>query len=136
MSVPPLRRTHFELSTPATSDSVRQLRRRVAEIAELAGADEDVVDDVQLCVNEALANVLLHAYESTSGALELEADVSDGELVVVVRDHGRGFADAGPSQAGSGYGLTIIDALSARSSVRSTPGRGTEVSMTFGLGSA
>lgn len=125
--------THYELSTLATPDSVRHVRRRLAELAEQAGADERVVEDVQLCVSEALANVVLHAYSSTTGTLELTADVRDGELVIVVRDHGLGMSHAERYQAGNGYGLTIIDALSARSFVRSTPGRGTEVSMAFGL---
>lgn len=122
--------THHELMAPATGQSVRRLRAQAAELASELGAGPDTVESVRLAVNEALANVANHAYGGREGVIEMELDLAGDELRIVVRDHGRGMGHSSSSE-GAGYGLLIIERSAARSTIQSTPGRGTEVIMVF-----
>lgn len=122
--------THDRVQATATVDAVRNLRSRAAAIARAAGADEQTVRDVRLAINEALANVHAHAYEGREGPVEMDIVSTDDELTVVVRDHGVGVEHSSSSEGGR-CGLVIIERLAVRSSVSSTPGRGTEVTMVF-----
>lgn len=121
-----------ELFGHARMDSIRPLRRAVARVAIREGADREVVNDVALCVHEALTNVVRHAYEDRPGPVEVRVVRGSSELIVVVRDMGRGLIARG---AGTfGYGLKIIDRLARRLSIAASPGGGTEVRMSFPLG--
>ncbi|MBO0819429.1 MAG: sensor histidine kinase [Nocardiopsaceae bacterium] len=81
---------------------------------------------------EALANVAKHAAASRAG---LTLSYMDDEVVLDVRDDGRGFDPADPparSEAEGGFGLVAmrerIEALSGRLQVESEPGKGTAIS--------
>ena len=64
-----------------------------------------------------------------------ECDVVDGELVVVVCDHGAGFGSSRRRRDDpGGLGLAIIAALTSRHDIASAPNMGTEIRMTFALG--
>ena len=125
--------TCLKLSLPAVPASIRRARNAVGEaVAELAAA-ERVADDVRLCVSEAVTNVVRHAYGGPGrGALELVVERHDGEVEIVVRDSGHGIAHSMRRGAG-GYGMKIIDKLSRRLEIRSTPRSGTELRMLFDL---
>jgi anti-sigma regulatory factor (Ser/Thr protein kinase) len=123
--------TQLDLRLPAVASSVRAVRNDVAELAAHLGAEDRVVDDVRLCVSEAVTNVVRHAYGSTDGTLTVHAGVVDDELVVVVRDHGIGMAQPGQTRMG-GHGFHILRTLT-RLSVASSPREGTEVTMAFPL---
>ena len=120
-----------ELFGHARIDSVRSLRRAVARVAIREGADREVVNDVALCDNEALTNEVRHAYGDDDGPIEVRVVRTPNELIVVVRDMGRGVLAHG---AGTfGYGLKFIDRLARRSSMAASRGGGTEVRMSFPL---
>jgi serine/threonine-protein kinase RsbW len=115
----------------ARMESVRPLRRAVVRVAIREGADREVVSDVAFCVHEALTNVVRHAYEDHPGPIEVRVVRAPNELIVVVRDMGRGLLAHG---AGTfGYGLKIIDGLARRFSMAASRGGGTEVRMSFRL---
>lgn len=128
--------TYLELSLPAVPASVRRARVSVAEAAAELGASERVVEDVRLCVSEAVANVVRHAYGTRRGEVEVAVEREDGELNVVVHDDGRGLRSTRLRRSVGGFGLEIIERLAGRSTITSTLGAGTEVRMTFSLGSA
>ncbi|HKH18355.1 MAG TPA: ATP-binding protein [Solirubrobacteraceae bacterium] len=101
---------------PATLESVGAARRAVRRFA--AGLDVDV-DGILLAVSEAVGNVVAHAYpDGARGVVELTAGASPCELVVTVRDHGRGFAGGG--NPGAGFGLTIIQRVAEQVQVSET----------------
>lgn len=127
--------TRYRLRATSTADSVRGLRAQAAEIAAEAGADAATIESVRLAVNEALANVVTHAYAGREGRLEMDVGVAHGELTVVVRDHGVGVEHQAAAP-GAGLGLLIIERLTDRLSIRSTLGRGTELTMVFRTTSA
>jgi len=115
---------------PANLDSVATARHAVRRFA----ADMDVdLDGIVLAVSEAVANVVAHAYGGGSGGtVELRARALPFEIVVNVRDHGRGLSDEN-STPGAGYGLQIIRRLAQHVELDETPD-GVELTMGFRRG--
>jgi serine/threonine-protein kinase RsbW len=93
---------------PATLDSVATARHAVLRFARDLEVD---LDGLVLAVSEAVANVVVHAYEDEPGVVELSAAASPLEVTVTVRDHGGGLVAADRSGPGAGYGLLIIRRL-------------------------
>ncbi len=122
------------LSLPAVPASVRKARVLVGEAVAGLGASDRVVDDVQLCVSEAVSNVVRHAYGTRRGDVDVVVECDKEELSVVVRDEGQGMrrARSKPRTPG-GYGLKIIDAVAKGLTITSTRQAGTEVRMRFSL---
>jgi anti-sigma regulatory factor (Ser/Thr protein kinase) len=119
------------LSLPAAPASARTARAAVTDaIAEL-GIEENVADDVRLCVSEAVTNAVRHAYGSQSGTVDVTVVDHDPGVVVVVRDFGSGLM-GGYRNGAAGFGLALIDAMTDACAVSSVSGAGTEVSMAFG----
>lgn len=122
----------LEISAPATLGAVRELRSRVVATAAEAGADAEVLDDIRLCVNEALTNVVAHAYPAEPGVVEIGVESGGDELTVVVSDEGKGLTEF-RNDGSVGHGLRIIEKLARRYVISSAPNRGTEVRMVFPL---
>jgi serine/threonine-protein kinase RsbW len=75
-------------SDPAT---LAQTRRAVEMFAAQCGFDEAARGDIGLVVNEALANVIRHAYQgATDQPIELFAQKTDEGISLTVRDWGLG----------------------------------------------
>ena len=76
----------------------------------------------------------MHAYVGAEapGSLIVEASHLDGELVVAVRDEGRGMLPRADSP-GLGLGLSIIARLSHQLEIGKNGTSGTEVRMTFAV---
>ena len=70
-------------------------------------------EHIALAVSEALTNAVLHAYrtDDRTGAVEVEASISNGALVVVVRDEGVGLLPRTDSP-GLGLGLGLMERAS------------------------
>lgn len=122
----------LEISAPATLASVRAVRGKVAEIAARVGAEDQVVDDVRLCVGEAVTNAVVHGYGPEDGTVDVTVELARDELTVVVSDEGKGVTSLRGS-AEDGYGLRIIERLTLRYLISSAPNVGTEVRMIFPL---
>jgi serine/threonine-protein kinase RsbW len=68
------------------------VRKAVEGFAAQNGFAQKAVHDVGLCLNEALANVMRHAYGGRKdGPIVVTAEASAAELVVRVRDWGNGI---------------------------------------------
>lgn len=127
--------TRLELVLPAVPVSVRRAREAVGEAVESAGGDHRLADDVRLCVSEAVSNVVRHAYAGVPrGEAEVVVEREDDELVVVVRDTGKGGATPAKRTKSGGFGLKIIDKLTSDYTFTSKPDTGTEVRMVFAVG--
>jgi anti-sigma regulatory factor (Ser/Thr protein kinase) len=124
--------THLQVSLPAVPGSVREARDTIGDVAAKAGAPQRVIDDARLCVSEAVANVVRHAYGLGEGDLSMTVDHTGSELTVVVRDAGVGLAHF-KQEGDLGYGLRIIEQLTQRFAITSAPHAGTEVLMVFAL---
>jgi|SRR5438067_13127222 serine/threonine-protein kinase RsbW len=123
--------TEFDLSVPATPDSIALVRHAVRAALEDHEAPPAVTADVLLAVSEACTNAVVHAYpDGTAGRLEATVGWVEEELTITVRDRGKGFAPRVDSP-GLGLGLPVIGSLARKLEIRTPPGGGTEVAMTF-----
>jgi serine/threonine-protein kinase RsbW len=100
----------LRLAARSLPQRLAQVRARIAAWAARTGLSADTVDDIVMATHEALANVADHAYPNGAGDAALDAVCTEGEVRVVVRDHGRWQAPA--SDPGwRGRGLVIINGL-------------------------
>jgi serine/threonine-protein kinase RsbW len=103
------------LTLPRHERYVRILRDTLRTV--LAGLDvaEEDIDDLELALTEASANVVRHAEDSAEYEVTVEVD-ADG-CVIRVSDRGPGFAEQPgepalpPAPAESGRGLALMQAL-------------------------
>ena len=120
----------IQLRRAADAAELTAARELAASFAHVAGAS---AADVQLAVNEAIANVIDHAYrDRPSGEFELEIYCENGWLCAIVRDEGSGPLP-NPDSDGAGLGLKLIEGLTESHTIRARHHRGTEVRMLFPL---
>jgi anti-sigma regulatory factor (Ser/Thr protein kinase) len=125
--------TRLELSLHAEPSSVREARDAVAQAALDIGLSPRRVEDIRLCVSEAVANVVRHAYVHATGDVLVTLDPLERGVLVVVRDFGTGTSTMRPpARDDGGFGLKIVQSLADGCTVTSTPEDGTEVWMSFG----
>lgn len=99
----------------------------------------DEMGDVRTAVSEAVTNCIVHAYPDSIGKITLTAKLfPEGVLEITVRDSGVGIANIDQArepmfttggEERSGMGFTIMESFMDTLRVRSTPGRGTCVTM-------
>lgn len=97
------------------------------------------VNDVKTAVSEAVTNAIVHAYPNKLGKVVLKLRIKeDHALEIVVKDWGVGIEDVDQartplfttgSEERSGMGFTIMESFMDTLKVRSTPGKGTTVTM-------
>ena len=85
----------------------------------------DEANDILVACSEACANAIVHAAHTTAEDFEVSGTRSNGEISVVVRDHGR-WRDPDPARDSGGYGLKLMEALMDEVQV-TTEETGTEV---------
>jgi serine/threonine-protein kinase RsbW len=113
---------------------------RAAVIAWLGAfaVDQMLVHDVAVALSEACSNVVMHAYRDSHGGsrdFRVVAEHDGDAVTVTVADDGCGMTPRSDSP-GLGLGVPLIAALTDALDVRRGPGgRGTHVSMRFGVGS-
>ena len=126
----------LELTLPARPENVAVARHAIGGFADVLDVPDQTLADVKLAVTEACTNCVVHAYPNGIGenaVFEVEADSGDDELLVIVRDYGRGISPNTESP-GLGLGLPLIAALSRTVEFRGGSSvTGTEVIMSFGL---
>lgn len=71
-------------SLPGTLDRVAAALRRL-------GAPAKAVQEVELAVDEAVTNIILHGYEGTGGEIALSCKRTEEGAVVEIRDAGSAF---------------------------------------------
>ena len=97
------------------------------------------VNDVKTAVSEAVTNAIVHAYPDKLGKVVVKLRMKeDHALEIVVKDWGVGIEDVDKartplfttgSEERSGMGFTIMESFMDTLKVRSTPGKGTTVTM-------
>ena len=106
----------FRIVLPSRPENVAVIRQALAGAIEVLGLSESRLLDINTAVSEACNNVVVHAYESEHGPLEVYLCVQDSELEVVVRDDGVGIRPKAPEPGleVQGLGLSLIQTLSDR----------------------
>lgn len=83
----------IELKVNSDPANLASVRKAIEAFAAAHGFGERAVAEVGLCVNEAMANVIRHAYGgSHDRPIEMSASIDDngGALVITMRDWGNG----------------------------------------------
>ena len=95
--------------------------------------------DIKTAVSEAVTNAIVHGYPDQLGRIAVKLKMlPNNTLEITVRDWGRGIADIQQArqplfttggEERSGMGFTIMESFMDKLTVKSTPGRGTTVTM-------
>ena len=131
---------YIKLEFPSKSVNEGYARSAVAAFAAQLDPTMEELGDIRTAVSEAVTNAIVHAYPDSIGTIWLKARiVDDGLLEITVRDKGRGIPDVDQAmqplfttggEERSGMGFTIMESFTDRLKVRSSPGKGTAVTMT------
>lgn len=127
------------LAFPSHSRNEGFARAAAASFAAQMDPTVNELEDVKTAVSEAVTNAIVHGYPDSIGKVIVKIRICpENVLEITVRDYGRGIPDVDRArqpmfttggEERSGMGFTIMESFMDRLSVRSTPGRGTAVTM-------
>ena len=131
-----------EMKLQFPSRSANEAFARMAISAFLAQMDPTVeeLSDIRTAVSEAVTNCIVHGYPNSVGIVTLEAGIrADNRIVIRIKDKGRGIEDIPQAmepmfttcQTGerAGLGFAVMESFTDKMKVRSTPGKGTTVTL-------
>ena len=130
-----------EMKVTFLSRSANESFARAAVAAFAAQLDPavDELADLRTAVSEAVTNAIVHAYPQHLGTVSLSVKLyENGKIRVQVRDRGQGIPNVEQAmeplyttggEERSGLGFSVMESFTDRLSVRSTPGKGTTVTM-------
>lgn len=125
----------IELRVPSKPEYVSIVRRLVTDLAHRISLSRSAVEDVQVAVSEACANVVCHAYpgsDTSPAEIVVRFNARRDGLTMEVADMGDGFTEFTPSrnsERNGGFGLVLIRNLMDQVSLSSSPSQGTVVRM-------
>ena len=127
------------LEFPSRSANESFARTAAACFAAQLDPTLEEINDIKTAVSEAVTNAIVHAYPDTLGKILLRLRIrEDHALEIMVKDWGVGIADVEQARTPlfttgtedrSGMGFTIMESFMDTLKVRSTPEKGTTVTM-------
>ena len=131
---------YIKLEFPSKSCNEAFARTAAAAFAAQLDPTLEELGDIKTAVSEAVTNAIVHGYPDTLGRIAMRLRIIKGNtLEISIRDWGRGIADVQQAmtplyttggEERSGMGFTIMESFTDRLKVRSSPGKGTAVTMT------
>ena len=132
-------KNYIKLEFPSKSSNEAFARTAAAAFAAQLDPTLEELGDIKTAVSEAVTNCIVHAYPETVGKVRMRLRILDGDVLeIAVQDWGRGIADIRQAreplfttggEERSGMGFTIMESFMDKLRVRSTPGKGTTVTM-------
>ena len=85
--------TTIVLQTPGEMHYLHRIRDFITGIAEESGIDEQDLDNIELAVDEACANIIEHGYEPNEPDkdLTIRMEIDSDKLVLTISDQGKHF---------------------------------------------
>ncbi len=130
---------YIKLEFPSRSSNEGFARAAAAAFVSQLDPTMEELGDLRTAVSEAVTNAIVHAYPNSIGKVALRMRIlEDNAVEITVRDWGRGIEDVARAmtplytsggEERSGMGFTIMSSFTDKLRVRSTPGRGTTVTM-------
>lgn len=109
-------RDRVSLEIPPKAQFVSLCRLALTAICREHSFSDDEISDLKLAITEACSNSIRHAYDGVDDShVVVTYEIHDDRLVVLVRDHGRGFEYHGANTDDlpeGGLGISIIRAVS------------------------
>ena len=128
-----------DLQFPSHSANEGFARAAAACFAAQLDPTLEELNDIKTAVSEAVTNCIVHAYPDSIGSITLKLRRHSGNVLeIIVRDWGGGIENVEKAREPlyttggtdrSGMGFTIMESFMDLLRVRSTPGRGTTVTM-------
>jgi anti-sigma regulatory factor (Ser/Thr protein kinase) len=134
-----------KITFDANFDNLDEIREFVGEVARQGGFSDKEIYSIQLAADEASSNIIEHAYAGIGdGKIEIDCDISETELKIVMRDHGKSFdpstvpepnikADLSERKIG-GLGMYLMRKLMDEVSYESFPDAGNVLTMVKRIG--
>jgi len=130
---------YIKLEFPSRSSNEGFARAAAAAFAAQLDPNMEELGDIRTAVSEAVTNAIVHAYPDTIGRVSMRLRILGGStLEISVRDWGRGIENVDKAmeplystggEDRSGMGFTIMGSFMDKLRVRSSPGKGTTVTM-------
>ena len=130
---------YIKIEFPSRSVNEGFARASAAAFASQLDPTLEELGDIKTAVSEAVTNAIVHGYPDSIGKVTLRLRIlSGGRLEIMVKDAGRGIEDVVQAreplfttggEERSGMGFTIMESFMDKLRVRSTPGKGTTVTM-------
>ena len=130
---------YITMEFPSRSVNEGFARMAVASFAAQLDPTLEELGDIKTAVSEAVTNAIVHAYPDVLGKIVLKLRIrEDHALEIIVKDWGVGIADVDQARTPlfttggeerSGMGFTIMESFTDSLKVRSSPGKGTTVTM-------
>jgi serine/threonine-protein kinase RsbW len=96
----------WQFNTTAEMGNLPAILDFATACCQQGGVDEQSAFQIRLAVDEAVANVIQHAYENSGGRIEVSCWIEGGDFYVQVRDWGRPFAPEAVPQPDLSASLT------------------------------
>ncbi len=132
-------KNYIKLEFPSKSSNEAFARTAAAAFAAQLDPTLEEIGDIKTAVSEAVTNCTVHAYPETVGKIRMRLRILEGDVLEIsVQDWGRGIEDIRQAreplfttggEERSGMGFTIMESFMDKLRVRSTPGKGTTVTM-------
>jgi serine/threonine-protein kinase RsbW len=131
----------FTLHVPSSTENLALIREFVTSIGRQATLGDEDINNLELAVDEACANVIEHAYgHDISKEVVVRATFNEESLHISVVDTGRGFDPGSVAQQelgqlvaerkSGGLGIRLIKSLMDEVSYEIVPGQKNELHMT------
>lgn len=75
----------------ASSEVLSPFRNELRQILKQAGWEKKTLEEILLAVDEALTNVIRHAYQGKRGKMTVFVSTSDDKVEIILEDQGRKF---------------------------------------------
>ena len=130
---------YIKLEFPSKSSNEAFARTAAAAFATQLDPTMEELGDIKTAVSEAVTNAIVHAYPDSIGRISMRLRILDNHVLEIsIRDWGRGIENVEQAMTPlystggedrSGMGFTIMGSFTDKLRVRSTPGKGTTVTM-------
>ena len=134
----------MRLEFESRSENEKFARMVVAAFMLKCNPTVEELEDVKTAVSEAVTNAVIHGYSDEIGIIYIEARIEGEELIVSVRDEGKGILDVEKAMEPmyttdttgerSGMGFSFMEAFMDEVEVESKVGCGTCVTMKKRIG--
>ncbi|MBE6847470.1 MAG: anti-sigma F factor [Ruminococcus sp.] len=125
---------------PARSENESFARTMVCAFAAQLNPTVEDLADLRTAVSEAVTNSIVHGYRHWDGVIGVTVRLlPEGVIYVRIADKGCGIEDipkameplysSAPAEERAGLGFTVMQSFTDKLTVRSTPGKGTTITM-------
>lgn len=83
--------SHVSFEIPADLDQIDRVSHKIEQCMKNVGMGDDEILDVQLAVEEAVTNSILHGYEGAAGTIAIRIDTSPHHVAVEIADEAPAF---------------------------------------------